>query len=210
MTTEIEHADTVDRHLATRELDGADAVVATIGRRFPTSPEDLWDAVTNAERLRRWFAPVSGDLRLGGRYQVEGNASGEILTCDPPHSFRATWEFGEGIGWITVMISGTDDGGAHLSLEHTAHIPSEFWDQFGPGATGVGWDLSLLGMAQHLANPEADKPDENEWVASEAGRAFITASSQHWVEASVTFGTNRDQAEAAGRRTTAFYTGTEA
>ena len=31
------------------------------------------------ERIPRWFLPVSGDLRLGGRYQLEGNAGGEVL-----------------------------------------------------------------------------------------------------------------------------------
>ena len=31
-----------------------------------------------------------GDLRVGGRYQLEGNANGTILTCDPPREFTAT------------------------------------------------------------------------------------------------------------------------
>ena len=30
--------------------------------------DDVWDACTNPERIPRWFLPVSGDLRLGGRY----------------------------------------------------------------------------------------------------------------------------------------------
>ena len=29
-------------------------------------------------------SPISGDLRLGGRYQLQGNAGGEILVCEPP------------------------------------------------------------------------------------------------------------------------------
>ena len=35
---------------------------ATYRRRI----EDVWDACTTAERIGRWFLPVTGDLRLGG------------------------------------------------------------------------------------------------------------------------------------------------
>jgi hypothetical protein len=28
--------------------------------------------------------PISGELRVGGSFQLEGNAGGEILTCEPP------------------------------------------------------------------------------------------------------------------------------
>ena len=39
----------------------------------------------------------TGDLRLGGRFQVEGNAGGEITACDAPKHFAITWEFGGGM-----------------------------------------------------------------------------------------------------------------
>src|SRR5690606_16317029 len=64
----------VDRRLGSRERDGREAKVVTISQAFDTDVEDLWQACTTAERLARWFAPVSGDLRLGGRYRIEGNA----------------------------------------------------------------------------------------------------------------------------------------
>lgn len=38
----------------------------------------MWDACTDPERIPRWFLPISGDLRLNGRYQLEGNAGGAI------------------------------------------------------------------------------------------------------------------------------------
>src|SRR6185437_4008593 len=65
----------------------------TIARGYAAPVEDLWDACTTPERIARWFLPVSGDLREGGRYQLEGNAGGTIERCDPPHAFAATWEF---------------------------------------------------------------------------------------------------------------------
>ena len=33
---------------------------------YDTGIEDLWEACTTPERLARWIAEVSGDLRVGG------------------------------------------------------------------------------------------------------------------------------------------------
>jgi uncharacterized protein YndB with AHSA1/START domain len=75
----------------TIDRDGnAQRTVQSISQSYPTTIEDLWQACTSAERLGRWFAPVNGDLRLGGHYQVEGNASGAVVACDPPRSFTVT------------------------------------------------------------------------------------------------------------------------
>jgi uncharacterized protein YndB with AHSA1/START domain len=87
----------VRREVGTRERDGREAKVVTISQAYDTDVDDLWEACTSAERLARWFAPVSGELRLGGRYQIEGNASGTVERCDPPKSFSLTWEFGGGV-----------------------------------------------------------------------------------------------------------------
>jgi uncharacterized protein YndB with AHSA1/START domain len=48
----------------------------TITQVYAAPVEDVWDACTNPARIPRWFLPVSGELRLGGRYQLEGNAGG--------------------------------------------------------------------------------------------------------------------------------------
>jgi uncharacterized protein YndB with AHSA1/START domain len=42
--------------------------------------------------IPRWFLPIAGDLRLGGRFQLEGNAGGEITECRPPRRLAVTWE----------------------------------------------------------------------------------------------------------------------
>ena len=51
------------------ERDG-DEVAVVFDRHYATSPDDLWQACTDPERLARWFAPVSGDLRTGGRFTI--------------------------------------------------------------------------------------------------------------------------------------------
>ena len=54
--------------------DGKPASTVTLSRLYDTNVDDLWDALTNARRIPRWFLPIEGDLKLGGKYQLEGNA----------------------------------------------------------------------------------------------------------------------------------------
>ncbi len=64
------------REVGGREHEGRTARVVVATRSYDTTIEDVWDALTNAERIPRWFLPVTGDFRPGGRYQFEGNAGG--------------------------------------------------------------------------------------------------------------------------------------
>ena len=90
----------VRRTVGTRVLEAGEAQLVALSQSYPTGAEDLWDACTNIERLPRWFLPITGDLKVGGQYQLEGNANGTILTCDPPREFTATWEYGGNVSWI--------------------------------------------------------------------------------------------------------------
>ena len=200
--------DQVDRVLDTRMRNGREARVATISQSYDTTIDDLWDACTNPERIPRWLMPISGELRLGGRYQLEGNAGGTVETCDRPDHFGATWEYGDEVSWIDVTLNTTEAGGAELTVEHIAHVEDERWAEYGPGAVGVGWDMMLLGLAGHLSSGAAIGPaDAAEWLASGDGRQFTTISSQRWCDASILAGADPAEAQAAADRTTAAYTG---
>jgi uncharacterized protein YndB with AHSA1/START domain len=206
-----EQVNAIRRQVGTRVLEAGEARVVTIARTYRAPLEDVWDACTNAERIPRWFMPVSGDLRPGGRYQLEGNAGGTIERCDPPRAFAATWEYGGDVSWIELRLSEAPDGGTLLQLEHVAHVDDERWAQFGPGAVGLGWDLGLLGLALHLQyGGEFDRDEGVAWAASPDGHDFMARSSERWREASVAAGTEPDAAAAAAQRTTAAYTGVEA
>jgi len=170
--------------------------------------EDLWDALTSAERIPRWFLPVSGDLQLGGRYQFEGNAGGEITRCEPPRLLSLTWEYGGGVSWLTVTLQADAAGGTQLELEHIAPVEGDLWDRFGPGAMGVGWDLALMGLARYLASgAAADRSAALAWSVSEEGKDFMRRSSEAWGKASIKAGTPEAVASAAAARTSAFYCG---
>jgi uncharacterized protein YndB with AHSA1/START domain len=112
--------------LVTREVrggvrDGVATKVAIARRVYSASQSDLWDALTNADRIPRWFLPVSGDLRLGGRYQLEGNAGGAVERCEEPESFAVTWEFGGMLSWLEVTLTPNGDRTV-LELAHEAHV----------------------------------------------------------------------------------------
>jgi uncharacterized protein YndB with AHSA1/START domain len=199
----------VQREVGRRTLDVGEARVITISQTYRASPEDVWDACTNAERIPRWFLPVSGDLRLGGRFQFEGNAGGTIEGCDPPRSFAATWEYGGEVSWIEVAVSPESDGRTRFTLEHIAHVDDVRWAEFGPGAVGIGWDGALVGLARHLTDSKPIDPQESAaWSASDEGRRFMTLSSERWCAASIAAGTDEAEARAAADRVTAFYTAT--
>ena len=194
----------VERRIGARD----DARTLTISRVYDTGIEDLWDACTNPERIPRWFLPVSGALEVGGRYALEGNASGTIERCDPPRSFFATWEYGGMVSWIELTLTLEEDGRTRFALEHIAHVDDDMWAQFGPGAVGIGWDLGLIGLTAHLASG-ADRPPLEEamaWQTSAAGREFVTAISAEWADASIAFGTDPGEARAAQERVTEAYT----
>src|SRR5215470_7922130 len=63
--------------------------------RFDTDIDDLWSALTDPDRLARWYGQVAGDLRPGGQYRllVHGSGwegTGRIQRCEPPRRLVVT------------------------------------------------------------------------------------------------------------------------
>jgi uncharacterized protein YndB with AHSA1/START domain len=199
--------------LVTREVrsgarDGSPTKIAIARRTYATSQQDLWDAVTDADRIPRWFLPISGNLEVGGRYQLDGNARGVIERCDEPDSFAVTWEMGPMVSWLEITLTPTD-GGTTLELAHEAHVDPDLWGQFGPGAVGVGWDLGLMGLGLHIESggSQVDRDAGLAFPTTPDGVTFVERAAADWAEAAVTDGDAPDFARTAARRTVAFYTG---
>ena len=74
----------INRIIGSRRIPAGEGRSVVLRRRYDAPIEDVWDACSDPDRLKRWFSPVSGDLRVGGTFQIEGNAGGEILRCQPP------------------------------------------------------------------------------------------------------------------------------
>jgi uncharacterized protein YndB with AHSA1/START domain len=175
----------IHREVATKPAEGGEVVSAMLRRHYDAPIEDVWDAVTDPDRVQRWFLPVSGDLREGGSFQLEGNAGGRILRCDPPRLLRAT--FGDESSLVELRLT-TDGDATTLELEHT--VPLAFAGS-GAGAlyVGPGWDGTLMALGRFLAGDAAPAGAAAE--GSPEGLEFSRQSVQAWtaaIEASGTAG----------------------
>jgi uncharacterized protein YndB with AHSA1/START domain len=180
-----------------------------LAREYDAPIDDVWDALTNPERISRWFLPISGDYRLGGRYQFEGNAGGEIVACERPHRLKVTWAYGEAASEadaseLEVRLSTADGRVTRLELEHTAVVPDEMWAEYGPGAVGVGWEQGLLGLSLHLRGGSRAH-DPVAWQLSAEGRDFSRRSSEAWGDANRAGGADPETAARGVANTMAFY-----
>ena len=163
--------------------DGGEDVTVLARRSYAADPEDTWSALTDPSRIARWFMPISGDLRVGGNFQLEGNAGGDILECDKPHRLRVT--FGGETSFLELRLS-PDGDRTTLELEHT--VPIEM-AQSGAGAlwVGPGWDGALLGLSLFLAGDVADDPVAA--ASSPEALAFSEQSVRAWADAVEASGT---------------------
>lgn len=204
----VREIDAIQREVGSGRIAAGEGRSVRLRRTYDAPIDDVWDALTNPERIGRWFLPISGDYRLGGRYQFEGNAGGEILACERPNRMKVTWVYGEptseaDISELELRLASTGDESTTLELEHTAIVPEDRWAEYGPGAVGVGWDGGLLGLSLHLRGGSIEDPEA--WQVSDEGRSFYTRSSEAWGAANVAAGADPGVAASAVTNTTAFY-----
>ncbi|KAM5343256.1 hypothetical protein ACJ41O_014222 [Fusarium nematophilum] len=191
----------VDRTVKKTTLDsGEQGRTITINQTFPITASVLWDACTNPDKIKQFFSPVTGDLRLNGRFQVENNASGTIEKCTPPSNYRLTWEFGGSTSWVEVHVEGVSETESRLELSHISPV-NKHWEEYGAGAGGVGWEMSFAGLAYYLRGEKVGE----EWFARGETREYLGKCSEAWGRAAVEGGEDAGEVEEAVKRTTAFY-----
>ena len=153
----------------------------------------MWDAFTDTEQIKRWFYPVSGDLQLGGAFQLEGNAGGEIKRCEPPRLLKVT--FGGPTSLVELRLSPDGADRAVLELEHTVPIDMAM---SGAGSlyVGRGWDGAFVALGLYLDGVLADDPVA---AASSPEALELSRESVHaWITAVEASGTaTADELEAA-------------
>jgi uncharacterized protein YndB with AHSA1/START domain len=71
------------------------AGVVRIEDRYDTTIDDLWDALTDPDRLARWYGQVGGDLRAGGEFRTylaadDIESTGRVEACEPPRRLLVT------------------------------------------------------------------------------------------------------------------------
>lgn len=144
-----------------REGDGRGVV--RIEDRYDTDIDDLWTALTDPDRLARWYGRIQGDLRPGGRFTtriepVDIDATGQIEVCEPPQrlliSTRETDDSaarGQGPAPFDQTIEATlraDGNRTDLVLE----IRGVPLDKI--AAYGTGWQIHAENLAAYVAGEE--------------------------------------------------------
>jgi len=178
------HLKAIHREVGRQHSPSGEVVGVVLRRDYNAHVDDVWNALTDPDRIKRWFLPVSGDLRAGGTFQLEGNAGGDILTCDPPTLLKLT--FGGPTSLVELRLTATGDEDTTLELDHT--VPIEMAGN-GAGAlyVGPGWDGALLALALFLDGVTTDDPAAaaNSPEALEFSRQSVHA----WAAAVETSGT---------------------
>jgi uncharacterized protein YndB with AHSA1/START domain len=124
---------------------------------YATDIEDLWEACTDPDRLARWIAEVSGDLRVGGTVELVFTSTwagpAVIETCDAPHHLLlitqpGTEEEGQLEAWLTSEGTGT-----RVVVEERG-LPVDKLHYY-----GSGWQAHLEDLRSSLASSGPVHPD---------------------------------------------------
>jgi len=126
-----------------------------------TTPERLWQAITDPEQTRRYFygARSISDWKVGSRWSSESDEGevyldGEILEIDPPrrlvhtlhvvHEPTAAAEAPSRIEWVITPIGDR----CRLTMTHTGRGPATI------EYTAGGWETILGGLKELLESGE--------------------------------------------------------
>jgi uncharacterized protein YndB with AHSA1/START domain len=175
------------REVGRRRIAAGDARSAILRRTYDAPIADVWSACTEPERLNRWFLPVSGDLRPGGNFSLQGNAGGEIVECEPPRGLHVTWIYGDRpVDEVWLRLSPAPDGGTALELEHATVSTEVEWEgrmlDVIPGV-GSGWELPLAWSLPAYLRGELPDAPASEWYEPTAEHmAFAERSAKAWAE----------------------------
>lgn len=132
---------------------------------FPVS--EVWDAITDPERLGRWLFPTTFEKRPGGTLRIDlgdhGTAMGRVLLWDEPHVLEYEWREPPGVGdtpaevWHIRFTLSSEGEETVMVFEHL--LPDSRRPEF---AAGWHWYLNRL-TALLRGNPPADVETDDEF-----------------------------------------------
>lgn len=151
----------------TRSLDATRAAIR-VEDVYDTDIDDLWTACTTPDRLSRWIARVSGELRPGGTVEAVFTSTWSgalrVESCEAPHhllltSAPGTDEETEIEAWLSAEGSRT-----RLVVEERG-LPADQAPFY-----GAGWQVHLEDLGRSLALDEPVHPDG--WSSEAAAPAW--------------------------------------
>ena len=119
------------------------------------SPEEVWEALTDEDRLEEWLAPeVELDPVEGGEIAVtdgEDRRTGRVETFEEEERFAFTWTRpGEGESFVEFTIEALP-GGTRVTVIETPLHPAATSTAAGPTAMAFGgWEARLGRLRRSL------------------------------------------------------------
>jgi uncharacterized protein YndB with AHSA1/START domain len=174
--------DLTEREIGQRKIGAGDAHSAIMRRVYPAPIDEVWSAITEPDRINRFFLPVSGDLREGGTFALEMNAEGEILKCEAPHLLRLSWSFEGSVPDEVEVRLTTVDGGTRLELEHASvrDVLVSSDPRTGDWGIGAGWEPPLKYLGRYLAGELPNKPSLEWYEPTEEDAALSRDAGMAW------------------------------
>jgi len=133
--------------------------VVRIEDRYDTDIDDLWSAITDRERLARWFGELDGEPSREGEFHVRipgaGERNGRVKACEPPQHLLLTMhdpDVRPGQPEQTSFDARlTADGNqTHLAIE-VKGIPLELIAFY-----GAGWQIHAENLSAHILGGQPD------------------------------------------------------
>jgi len=130
--------------------------------------ERVWELITTAEHLGRWFADAGAeiDLRPGGAmsltWQGQGTVHGRVETVEPPHRFAYRWlhtsdapeQATPANSTLTEFTLAAEGGGTRVSVVESGFDALDLDDAARSelfGSHSRGWAIELGELVDHAA-----------------------------------------------------------
>jgi len=154
-------SDAGPRHRILGSLRSAQSAgVVRIEDRYETTIDDLWRAVTEPDRLTRWYGQVEGDLSPGGEFRTyvtdaEIEGTGRVEACQPPRRLLVTTKEteeshrrGQGVPPFdeAIEVTLTADGDETILVIEVRGMPLDKIEFY-----GAGWQVHAEHLAAYLA-----------------------------------------------------------
>ena len=127
--------------------------------RYDTDIDDLWSAITDPNRLARWFGEVDGELSQGGEFRVHipdaGERTGQVEACEPSQRLVVTtretdesYRRGQGVPPFDAVweLTLTADGDQTILVIEVKGMPLDKIAFY-----GAGWQIHAESLAAYIA-----------------------------------------------------------
>lgn len=129
-------------------------------RRFDATRDEVWDALTDPDRMARWAFRGTLEPRVGGSVVFDlgdhGEARGTVIAWDEPSMLEYRWGEGETTWHVRFDLAADPDGSTTLTFDHL--LPDATQPEF---AAGWHWHLDRLDTLMGGAEPADVEEDEH-------------------------------------------------